>query len=502
MEELLRKAILGLGRLTQDEQQEVGTEEHFLGEIARESVIGRAAWIPAVLQDEDEDIPPVETEDHWFSSEAGRCLEALLGGRQPELLREFLGLCVSQQKLVSPRYLPRLFHLAMRTPISGKLLMKATGARGKWLANRHPQWKILLPADQQAWKHGNAGERSRYWVALREQAPEEARQLLKELVKSKSWKELERHLPGLMIGFSDADLPFIEEMTTHRRSAIRKISIGLAAVHPKSEMVRQAVELADEVLSGQSGINLNLAPLDQWDQLANYEPLIWSMPKGTGDRGRLLTKFLSLIPLAHWEKRFAKHPTQLISQLPEHLWGEALYQGWLLASIQQENQGWATELLRLVLAPEADPQRRKERGFRLWLPMDLRSPLMSLVPDPERNSLLNTALLSVDPIHSSPMAFWMLEHYPTEMPSEMATAFAKRLMQTLEVQSAEVNRELRELLPRLPAATRVMPITVYADLLSIWAINPGYPQWFDPFLHNALQVLGFRRRMQEAFSPS
>ena len=105
--ELERIAMLGLSRLPKSGEQEWTGELAWLEALARESLEARAGnHLPSI--NEEREAPAMVDEWPWFNQEAGKCLEALLGGRQAPVLQEFLQHCLRAQQTVQPIYLPRL----------------------------------------------------------------------------------------------------------------------------------------------------------------------------------------------------------------------------------------------------------------------------------------------------------------------------------------------------------------------------------------------------------
>lgn len=505
MDELLRISLLGLRRAEADHPLTREGEAALLDRLARAAVEDRAAWVPPTLSDVDALALPEEEAYPWASPEAGRCLQALLGGRQPLILLEWLERCVAQQRHVPPRYLPRLLDLALIRPIPSALLFEATGPRGPWLARQNPQWQALLPPKATAWREGSAAQRRQYFFHLRQQDPAEARARLQQLRQEKAWGELKRHLPTLAIGLTAADLPLLDPLTEHRRAEVRQPALSLAGALPDSQLAKRAQAQASGVLSWEdAALRVHFPKAEDWHYLSEYQPLPWQQTEtkvqGLGGRAQQLVRWLALIPPHQWERSLKRSPAQLLRLLPDHIWGEALFHGWLLATLQAQDTAWATQLLRLVLYPKHDPGQRGEAGYARWLPQALRPPLLALVPATERQRLLQAAMPYTEPGEAYPMAFWLMASLHEEVDPATTLAFAQQLSALLYRRGQTGQAALREFLPQLPQVATRLPVSSYPDLISLWAVNPAYPAWFDPFFQNALQVLGFRRRMHEAFA--
>ena len=505
MPDLHRTILLGLQRVDWPQEAGQSAEAHLLGALARQAVAGKAGWEPSPLTAEERPLSVVEEEQPWVDLEAARSLEALLSGKRPLLLVEWLALAQRYAQLVRPVHLPRLLNLALQQPLPEALLLTAIGERGRWLATQHPQWQALLPPVEADWKLGQTRQRQRYLRRLRQQDPGAALAQLEPLLKKRAYAQLERLLPELEVGLSENDLPWLEPLAAVKASGLRSTVFRLLGALPNSSLGQAARPLARQSLRREGDdLVISLPRADDLPWLKGYQPLTPDSGRkhswAPGGHSQLLVKLLATVPLVEWPTHLAFSPEQLIRKLPDHIWGEALYQSWTLAAWQQQDPTWATQLLRLVLYPKHDPAMRGEVGYQRWLPEGWRVALLTLVPAEDRNRLLRASMPYVDLHAAYPLPFALLKEVPAPVEVATARAFAQRLIALLQVNERQLTRELRQLVQQLPAIAHRLPVEVYQELLSTWASNPSYSLWYDPYLQEALQVLAFRRRMALAFA--
>ncbi|MEM9985730.1 MAG: hypothetical protein AAF804_11625, partial [Bacteroidota bacterium] len=218
-----------------------------------------------------------------------------------------------------------------------------------------------------------------------------------------------------------------------------------------------------------------------------------------GKQHRRLVKLISLVDPAAWEKSFGQNPATLVQLLTDYPWGEALFQGWVQASFLYQKSTWSKELLRLTLHADRDPKLRGERGFNQWLPDRLRSLLLSQVPSTDLEPLFSYAFAHLNPAKAIPMPWLLMGELPAEASPQLAIGFAQSVWSVLQRGDSYVQAMLRPWLPSLPRLAYRLPTKVYPQLLGIWAVNPLYSTWYDPFLEQTLQILAFRKRIHQAF---
>jgi hypothetical protein len=502
--ELKRLALVGLNRVAWQGSPGQAPEAELLQAAARQTLARRAGWQPALLPDDVADpVAAAEDERPWADAAASELLEALLGGRHPAMLTEWLTLAVAQGQLVRPIYLPRLLTLALQVELSPALLWQATGARGAWLAAQHPTWRALLPVEASAWETGTRPERLRYLVALRQHDPDAARELLLPFTEKSAFRDLAALLPALQTALSPADLPLLDSLTNHGRKEVRSVALPLLAQLADSQLVQQAVLRSSRWVT-LDGDDLLVQLPEKADSvwLADYQPQPpqagadfdqWSLQ--VGQRARWLLRELSLVPPAHWVEVLGERPEKLLRRLPYHPWGMVLLRGWLLAALNHGDQVWGQAIFRLLLYPKHDPVLRGEASYARWLPPGLRSPLMSLLPEDARDQLLAAAMPYVE-LTAPPMPFWLLLHSASPVGVPVAKAFAAKLFSLLQAGERQVSAELRQFVQAMTGVAMVLPAPYFQELLGTWALNPAYPQWYDPQLEGVIQLMAFRNRMR------
>jgi hypothetical protein len=505
--ELKRLALVGLNRSEWQGPAGQAPEAQLLEELARQALRRRAGWQPQPLAAEQVPSEPApEDALPWAGPEASQLLEPLLSGRHPALLREWLRLAVAEGQLVRPVYLPKLLSLASQVELPQELLLASVGERGAWLAKQHPQWRELVPPEEAIWERGTRAERARYLTHLRSQDAGAARQRLADCLETATFRELAALLPALQIQLSADDLPLLEPLASHSRKEVRQVVLPLLAQLADSQLVQAATARATQWLRREGeDLQVKLPTAQAVKSAAAYQPRpagagagFEQWRRGLGERAQAQVRELSLVPPSYWCEHLGESPEKLLRRLPYHPWGMTLLRGWLLAALNHSDAAWAQAIFRLLLYPKHDPQLRGETGYDRWLPPGLRSALLELVPAAERDRLLAAAMPYVQ-LTAAPMPFWLLLHSPEPVSMPVAKAFAPKLFNLLQAGERQLSAQLRQFVQNMTGVAFVLPTGYFHELMSTWALNPAYPQWFDPQLEGVIQLMAFRHRLVKHF---
>ncbi|MEU7897756.1 DUF5691 domain-containing protein [Nonomuraea sp. NPDC049152] len=334
----------------------VGTDRRpyhgdLLADAAVELVRRRAGRVP------DGEPPPAaaparEEEQEAVSPAAAARLGAILGGRHPRLLPEWLAVAASTGRRVPPRLLPELLDKGARDRSIRPFLGVLAGRRGRWLAGLNPAWSYLMAEPTgESWELGGHGDRLAYLGELRGSDPGAARRLLEEAWEKETPDDRAEFLALLGEGLSMADEPFLESVLDDRRREVRQQAADLLTRLPGSRLAGRMVERAARCLAVRDD-RIMVEPPAECDRGMERDGIRARPPRGTGERAWWLQQVVSRAPLRIWDTALLR------MRIPE--WDREVRSGWVRATVLQRDPVWAKALfawdpladLLAVLPPE------------------------------------------------------------------------------------------------------------------------------------------------------
>ncbi len=288
---------------------------------------------------------PRETEQRYLDRRSAYHLQLILEGRFRPALPEFIRLLVEKERQFPPESLPALFEQALTDPAFWRTIEPAIGPAGRWLIERHPQWRELTPAGP--WSTGTSLQRQRLLAHLRETDPAQARELL-----SADWAQLDfREKAGFLDLFeaalSPADEPFLEACLDDRRQEVRRRAADLLAHLEEAALPQRLFKTLSRYLQvGDDGTLQVELPADLEAALLR-DGITEKPPAGqkTGRKEGWLLQMLARVPPARWTEAFKTDPAgciRLFQQAgrPVH-WLAALGE----AALRYRDPAWMEALL-------------------------------------------------------------------------------------------------------------------------------------------------------------
>jgi hypothetical protein len=339
--------------------------------------------------------------------------------------------------------------------------------------------------------------------ATRLTEPGEARSWIESAWKAEKATLREEMLAALSANLSASDQPLLEQALADRAAGVRAAAAKLLARIETSPLAARARARADETLAytapatglfgalksrlaGTSHGTLAVSPPAAFTPAWADDGLLEKPPAGTGERAFWLRQILSLVPPAHWERRFAATPESLVNAAVKTEWAEPVLAGWTDATVRNEARTWANHLWTARVARE-EPEALRELAAIIFPMMDA-----AVVHE--------TAAEIVG--GGNPQAWnGILAAVPRPWSRALADAFAKALMRAST--SRQLGwQEVSAWRAALDIAAPALPIATVDHLL---VLDPPAPDTPAAALRNALDafrsVLAVRKRIDQETRP-
>ncbi|WP_306360680.1 DUF5691 domain-containing protein [Nocardia sp. CC227C] len=278
----------------------------------------------------------------------------------------------------------RLLERAKSVAVHRESLLRLAGARGRWLAARHPGWRGLVRAaadDDSVWSHGRPAERRAWLARLRRTDADAARTALANSWPTESGPGMVELLAVLADGLSAADAPLLESGLDDRRAEVRRLAADLLTRLPDSAFARRMERRASAWLTvgaHPDGPRLTTTGPGVLDDAARRDgvgdpfPLTAYRADGAPDlAAEWLHRVVAATPLRHWEPLLGPPEEAVRTPMAEGLRGPMLH-GWADAALAQRDPAWARALFAIMAeAPVAgDPDMEKLRELFAVQPLD------------------------------------------------------------------------------------------------------------------------------------
>ena len=345
-----------------------------LAAAALETTFVTAATVPVIRElpspapDDDRPVLP---------DAAAERLRALLAVRSP-LLDEWFE--VSARFRASHDIVVELLTVATTDAVHRDRLVALTGARGRWVAARNPEWADLLPPDpldDTPWHAGPPARRRRWFEALRAHDPAAATATLAASWGAQTAAQRAELVALLAAGLGPHDEDLLERALDDRSRKVRAVALDLLPRLPDSAFARRMAERVRQWLLV-DGPTVTLAVPDRPDESALRDGL-------TDDPARdLLVAAVAAAPLSMWRE----HAGDTV--LPEFDVDDTvrtvLTEGWGRAAVRQRDGDWAAALLRRDGTVDA--------AVAQVVPRDI---LLTHLRDVSQSAVLDDALLAALP---------------------------------------------------------------------------------------------------------
>ncbi|GLC24910.1 DUF5691 domain-containing protein [Roseisolibacter agri] len=474
--------------------RDTSTERRLLARAAVLSAYVRAGRLPARRATPPDDPAPVD-DAPVVPPAAARLLATLLVGEHRDVLPEWLARAAAGGWRAPSPLLPALLDLARAAPALQPDVVRVLGARGRWLAARHPDWSWAAGTSSDTaratWETGAPPARVMALATLRADDAAAARELLAATWRTESAAGRAKLLAALETSLGPDDEPFLEAALDDRSREVRAVAAGLLASLPGSALVARMTERARAALRYEAGGLLRRARLvvtlpGAPDEAAVRDGVQPAPPPGIGERAWWLSQIVAAVPPAAWTAAWGLGAERVVTLLRDDEWTQPLADGWARAALRHRDAEWADALLRANVLVD--------RHARLAPP---RAALLGLLPPARREALLVDALVGrvgvspVELLHGAPPPWGdaLARHALTWYRRRATGATGLGVTWATDAPVAES-------LPML--ATRIPP--ALADEASNgWPAEPA-PPW-PRAIERFQSLLALRRALHAAFTP-
>jgi len=282
-----------------------------------------------------------------------------------------------------------LLDTAQEEPALRDPLLRLAGARGHWLAARHPAWHELFAdtapdaqqwatdtprpttaeSDSDTWLFGTPTRRRDWLAGLRRRDPTAARHLLEQAWPGESDQGRADLLAVLAEGLGAGDEALLEIALDDRRSEVRRTAAGLLAVLPDSAFAHRMrarsarwlrVERTGDIVVLHVDLPGELDDADRRDGITDRTVEFSYRWNGVPDAvaGRL-RQLVAATPVGHWTELAGEPRAALRARIPDR-YRQPLLDGLLDATLHQRDPAWAAALFANGVPSDTALLRRRE----------------------------------------------------------------------------------------------------------------------------------------------
>lgn len=310
-----------------------------------------AGRLPSLAEMSQPVVPPPTTDIQPCGADARNRLIAILDGRFPALLPEFLAELVQADRRVPDEMLASLLEHGVKAASLRPMIIKVIGATGRWLAAQNRAWTYASPqADSRdalgsVWRAGNAEQRIALLVQVRATHPEWAQSLLQITWKSEHAPLRSKLLRTLESGLSIDDESFLEAALDDRDLSARRTAQDLLAKIPNSRLVQRMTAYAADILRW-TPLRLRLISVT-FPKTITPHMIRDGVTAGDAPniRKMQLAAILGAVPLEHWTESWGKSPQKIVQAALASAWPRSMIRGFALAAARQHNAEWAQALM-------------------------------------------------------------------------------------------------------------------------------------------------------------
>lgn len=505
-QKILRASTVGLNRVPVNPDEEWPEWAHklyastdqpttaILRIAATRSVIRKAGYEPAPVSANSRTILAPEEALEPASDSAALFLNQVLELENKTLLKEYLDLLAEEEKLLPPGNLPAVFRFIIDHKGPLKSTTRVMGERGQWLAELNKAWKLFLPPTEKDWETGKIEDRVRYLHELRKTDLPKARNLFEALYSKEPPMNLVRLMAALRTGAGPEDEAVLESLLGHRRGEVRLKAAELLANIPKSNFVLRMqgrltalVNYRKKLLKEtfEVGIPAEMNPEMQRDGVLDnpFQGI------GLGTKSSWLTYIIAVVPPAWWTNQFGLKPEKLLSLNRKAEWKKAMMLGWIAATINHEEEIWATAIL---------PELLKDKELYEFIPASYTNKLLELISVEKRDELIEEELRKQRIFDEHNVALRFITDNNIRPQLKLARVFLGILMEALSKGRSNPGFFLRNKGYQLRDISLRMPIELYPEVEHAWQEPHDEITWYRKHTNAFIDMLGFRRDMINA----
>ena len=439
----------------------------------------RAGWKPERSEAALPAVAAPEASGPLVSAASVGHLRAMLSGHCAEVLPEWLGVVVEQQRLLPPEWLPALLDRARQNRALRPLVMTAGGNRMRWLAGQNADWNFAADDSPEHWETGNREQRLAILRGWRTENPALAREKLESVWSTEPADGRAAFLMLMEEGLGEGDAAFLEHALDDRSKEVRQGAVDLLARLPGSALAARMLLRAAPLIIFKRGGLLTRASLevklpDATDDSARrdgLDPKALGMQTAFGEKAALLVLILAATPLSHWTSSSHQSPAALLKALEKNDFSRAVATGWTRAALRQQDPDWAEAIL------DAPVEVQPPSGVA-----NIRS-LYRLLPEAARANRLSAAIRTG--MFARPESWPNVEALLLSFRGYLPVPAARDLVDALRrlVAAGGVPWQLRNLLGSL--ATKIPP-TLFPFAIDDWPTEQNHAADF-------VELLTFRR---------
>ncbi len=291
-------------------------------------------------------------EKKYCNAAAIQALKDIQSEESTPLLQLWLQLCDAKQQIVQPELLPALLATGVQEKKLQTLITSCCGKRGDWLSRFNEAWNFSQnQTTEQLWQTGTPEQRKTVLREIRTVNPDEARTLLQQTWQQEDANTKIAFLEIFAINIYEADISFLESLSTEKSKKVKDEAISLLKKIPSSfivqqyqQVLQQSVELKKEKallgLSSKISLQFHLpSTIDDSIFKSGIDKL--SNNKAFTDDEFILYQLIQAVPPSYWEKQLAVTPENIINYFQKDAVGKKMIPALVLAICQFNDSNWA-----------------------------------------------------------------------------------------------------------------------------------------------------------------
>ncbi|MEO6548772.1 MAG: DUF5691 domain-containing protein [Ferruginibacter sp.] len=332
----------------------IDKEEKFL-QIAALALNYRQAGVQPLHKETVSLQQSLAEEKPYCSKSALRALKDIQSEDSIPLLKFWLQQAEAKGQLVHPEMIPSLLSAGVQTKSLQILVAACCGKRGEWLSRFNESWNFSQnQTTEQLWQTGSPEQRRTILRQTRTNDPSLARAWLQQTWAQEDANTKASFLEIFVINISEADISFLESVSTEKSKKVKEEALCLLKKIPLSAVVQlyqralqQSVELKKEkVLMGLSSklvLKFHFPPtVDEAIFKTGIEKL--SNDKAFTDDEFIISQLIRSVPPTFWQTHFSAGPQTVIDLFQKDNVGKKMMPSLVIATSTFKDTNWALSL--------------------------------------------------------------------------------------------------------------------------------------------------------------